>query len=181
MTPDKVVMGPDGWTNCPGCGGRLEAEFKGDRMRPVCVDCRRPVFHNPAVGVAIIVRDTDGRVLLVRRAPGVSYAGLWCIPCGYVEWEEDVRDAAARELREETGLEIAIDGIAAIHSNFHNANQHTVGIWFDGHAVGGLLSPGDDADDAVFAALDDLPGPLAFPTDELVLAGLHQNRTEHQH
>ena len=172
MSAAEVVVGPDGWNNCPGCGGRLEPRFKGDRMRPVCVDCGRPVFHNPAVGVAIIVRDDEDRILLVRRAPGVTYAGMWCIPCGYVEWEEDVRAAAIRELKEETGLEIEIDGVAAIHSNFHNANQHTVGIWFDGHVAGGTLTPGDDADAALFAPLDDLPGEMAFPTDKVVLADL---------
>ena len=35
-----------------------------------------------------------GRVLLVQRGPGHTGAGLWCLPCGYVEWGEDVREAA---------------------------------------------------------------------------------------
>jgi 8-oxo-dGTP pyrophosphatase MutT (NUDIX family) len=35
---------------------------------------------------------------------------LWCIPCGYVEYDEDVFDAAAREFKEETNLDIKING-----------------------------------------------------------------------
>jgi ADP-ribose pyrophosphatase YjhB (NUDIX family) len=119
--------------------------------------------------VAVIL--VDGRsVLLAQR--NRSYAGAWCIPCGYVEWDEDVRAAAARELAEETGLEVAVGEVVAVHSNVHDPHQHTVGVWFAGSIIGGTLRPGDDA-----AALGwfDVTGPLpelAFPTDATVLANL---------
>ena len=64
---------------------------------PHCGACGRVVFHNPAVGVAIVVLDDEGRLLLARRAR--TYAGEWCIPCGYVEWDEDVRVAASASWR----------------------------------------------------------------------------------
>jgi ADP-ribose pyrophosphatase YjhB (NUDIX family) len=84
--------------------------------------------------------------------------------------------AAVRELAEETGLVVEIDGVLAVHSNFHDANQHTVGIWFRGRAVGGTLQAADDVDQVGFHPLDELPGPLAFPTDELVVEQLRQER-----
>jgi ADP-ribose pyrophosphatase YjhB (NUDIX family) len=119
------------------------------------------------VGVAVVLVDDADRLLLARRSR--SYAGQWCIPCGYVEWDEDVRRAAAREVTEETGLQVAVGDVFAVHSNFHDANQHTVGIWFRGTVLGGKLAPADDVDQVGFYALDALPGPLAFPTDELVV------------
>jgi 8-oxo-dGTP diphosphatase len=163
--------GPPRFDHCPRCGGRLAHRPHGDRDRPVCDGCGAVTYHNPAVGVAIIVRDATGAVLLGRRAG--SYGGMWCIPCGYVEWDEDVREAAAREFHEETGLEVAVGDVVAVHSNFHNPAQHTVGIWFAGRVTGGELCAGDDLDQVGFYPPDQPPGPLAFPTDEIVLADLH--------
>jgi len=117
-----------------------------------------------------VVRDERGDVLLGRRAG--SYAGQWCIPCGYVEWDEDVRAAAAREFAEETGLHVVVGDVVAVHSNDHNPAQHTVGIWFAGTVVGGELTAGDDLDDVGFFPPLEPPGALAFPTDVLVLERL---------
>ena len=109
-------------------------------------------------------------MLLGRRARG-PYAGLWCIPCGYVEWDEDVRSAACRELREETGLAVALADVVAVHSNFHDRARQTVGVWFAGRIIGGTPLPGDDLDALAYFP-PERPPPLAFPTDALVLEGL---------
>ncbi len=164
------VAGPGGVRHCARCGGALEARPVGDRIRPVCTVCGRVTYHNPAVGVAVVLQDDEGRVLLGRRSG--SYAGQWCIPCGYVEWEEDVREAAAREFEEETGLQVVLGEVVAVHSNFHNSSQHTVGIWFRGTVLGGELCAADDLDDVGFFPPDQPPGPLAFATDEVVLRDL---------
>jgi len=159
---------------CPECGGELHH----DGARPRCA-CGFVRYRNPAVGVAVVLRDGEGRVLLGRRAKG-DYAGLWCIPCGYVEWDEDVRDAARREFLEETGLEVGLGGIVAVHSNFHNPKQHTVGIWFEGTVTGGRLHPAD-GDLTELAYFDPAaPSPLAFPTDALVLEQLAQSALARQ-
>jgi ADP-ribose pyrophosphatase YjhB (NUDIX family) len=97
-----------------------------------------------------------------------------------VEWDEDVRLAAVRELQEETGLEVELDDVLAVHSNFHDPEQHTVGIWFRGRALGGKLQPADDVDEVGFYPLDDLPGELAFPTDELVVDQLRRQLATHR-
>jgi ADP-ribose pyrophosphatase YjhB (NUDIX family) len=155
-------------TFCPDCGQRLVAD---GGKHPRCPACGFVRYRNPIVGVAVVVRDETGRVLLGRRSKG-DYAGLWCIPCGYVEWDEDVREAAGREFREETGLAVDVGDVIAVHSNFHNAKQHTVGIWFAGQVTGGSLQTADNELDALAYFGPAEPPELAFPTDALVLRQL---------
>ncbi len=69
-------------------------------------------MSKPIVGVGCLVID-DGKVLLIRRArpPG---AGMWSIPGGHIELGEDIMEAAARELKEETGLEADPIGVVNV-------------------------------------------------------------------
>jgi len=100
--------------------------------------------------------------------PASIHKRLWCIPCGYVEYDEDVYQAVIREFKEETNLDIVLEGVFTVQSNFHNPELHTVGIWFMAIVTGGELRAGDDLDQLAYCNLTD-PPPLAFPTDKIVL------------
>ena len=159
---------------CPLCGTALTTDFESKRQRQYCPECDFVHYKNPTVGVAVIVLQ-ERKLLLVRRRG--SYDGMWCIPCGHVEWDEDIRVCANRELNEETGLDIDLGPVFEVHSNFHDPERQTVGIWFVGKVAGGQLQPGSDAREAKFFQVDDLPKNMAFPTDLLICDKLERLMT----
>ena len=162
---------------CPLCGQPLKTKIINDHKRLYCVNCEKIHYRNPTAGVAVIVMQKN-RLLLIKRLG--SYEGMWCIPCGHVEWNEDIRISAKRELAEETGLILNIGPVFTAHSNFHDMEKQTVGIWFWGECAGGELKAGSDASDAQFFPIDNLPEPMAFPTDLLVCRQLKDYMKSHQ-
>ena len=146
------------------CAGELTVVERGGRPRMGCAACSYVHFRDPGVGAAVLLEDATGRVLLVKRGDGATKPGLWCVPCGFVDYGEEVRAAAAREVLEETGLVVTVDEPIFVRSNFHDPEKFTVGIWFGGKVVGGEPVAGDDAVDLGWFAPEELPA-LAFETD----------------
>jgi 8-oxo-dGTP diphosphatase len=64
----------------------------------------------PPTPIAVAVIEQGGKYLIQQRPPGVALAGLWEFPGGKIEAGESPQEAAVRECREETGLEIAVVG-----------------------------------------------------------------------
>ena len=105
---------------------------------------------------------------MVKRGPESSRPGLWSIPAGYMDYGEEVREAGARELLEETGLLVEVGHPVFVATNFHDPLKVSVCIWFAGTVVGGDQAPGSDAVDLGWFALDELPD-LAFDTDAALI------------
>jgi len=161
---------------CPACGDKMSVADEGSHPRMKCGRCGFIQYMNPAPAAGVLIREADGGVLLVQRR-FEPFKGLWVVPSGFVERGEEIRSTAVRELEEEAGLKVAIDSIHAVESCFDDPRGDTLLTVFEGHVVGGRLRAGDDAVEAAFFALDDLP-PIAFDCQKRILGRLAGRRID---
>lgn len=113
----------------------------------------------PIAGVGVIVRKDDA-VLLIRRGRPPR-AGEWGIPGGIVELGETWRDAARREVREECGIEICIEAIAAVvdlivRDDTARVQYHYALVDFAASYVSGELRASSDVSEARWVTLGEL-------------------------
>lgn len=121
------------------------------------------MFYDPKVSVISIV-PRDDKILMIRRGTDVGY-GLWGLPGGYVDRGEVVESAAAREVWEETGLEVEIGDLLGLFSEPGNPVMVAA---YAAQETGGTLEAGPEALEVGFFSVDQLP-ELAFPRDREVL------------
>ncbi len=157
------------FSHCPMCGAVLAPFDEGGRRRMKCGGCGFIQYLNPSSAVGVLILTDEGVLLVKRRFE--PYKGKWVIPSGFIEYEEDMREAAVRETLEETGLEVELTGLHAAESCFDDPRGNTILVLFNGRITGGTLEPGDDADGAAFFPLERLPD-IAFEAHRKVLSGL---------
>ncbi|MEV0285777.1 MULTISPECIES: NUDIX domain-containing protein [unclassified Kribbella] len=120
--------------------------------------------------VGALVYDDQHRLLVVRRAnePG---RGLWSVPGGRVEPGEDDPAAVAREVAEETGLTVEVgELVGEVERDGPKGTLYVIRD-YEATAVGGSLTPGDDASDARFVTRAEF---LTLPTTTLLASTLEQ-------
>jgi len=171
----KQNDGIGGINFCPGCGGRFELADSGEKMRPVCSKCGYIYYKNPYPAVSILI--TDGsNILLGKREKGSFIAGKWCLPCGYIEFNEDFLTAAKREAKEETGLEIEIDSIINVNSNFLSRGIHSLVVVLLAHTKSGLPTPGDDIGELMWHDMSEILPDMAFEADRHIIERYYKTK-----
>ncbi len=134
--------------NCPRCGAAVTE------------------YRNPAPTVDVVIYEPERGVVLIERAnPPLGFA----LPGGFVDEGESVEDAAVREMREETSLDVELTGLLGVYSRpDRDPRRHTMSTVFTGRAKdASVLAAGDDAKNAAFYPLDSLP-ELAFDHAEIL-------------
>lgn len=128
---------------CPNCGTLVEK------------------YSNPKPTADVVIFDDERGIILVRRAK--EPLGM-ALPGGFIEEGESAEHAAVREMKEETSLDVELLGVLGVYSDPpRDMRCHTLTTVFVGRALDpDQLCAGDDAADAAFYPLDDLPGPLCF-------------------
>lgn len=125
-----------------------------------CPACGKEVreYRNPFPTVDIIIELNKGIILIERKNPPYG----WALPGGFVDYGESLEDAAAREAREETSLEIQNLQLLGCYSDpKRDSRMHTISTVFVGTGIG-CPQASDDAVNLASFELDSLPEPLCF-------------------
>ncbi len=159
-----------GYKFCPLCRSDLKAETIDGHQRMACTNpaCDFVFYQNPVPAAGAVIVEDD-KILLVRRAhpPKVDW---WCIPAGFMEWNEHPSQTAVREVEEETGLKIKLGGFFEVYSGKDDPRNNAVLMLYLGEVIGGEMKASDDASEVRFFGFDELPDKIAFESHHQALA-----------
>lgn len=125
---------------CPACGASVKQ------------------YRNPVPTVDIIIEMYEGIILIERKNPPFG----WALPGGFVDYGESLEDAARREAREETTLEIEKLRLLGCYSDpARDARMHTISTVFMAQG-NGIPRAADDAANLALFTLEELPVRLCF-------------------
>lgn len=119
---------------------------------------------NPLPTVDLIIEYNKGIILIKRRNPPEG----WALPGGFVDCGESLEDAAVREAKEETGLDV--DLLRQFHTYSapdRDPRHHTIATVYIARAEGRAVA-GDDAKEIGVFSKDMLPGQIAFDHREII-------------
>lgn len=133
-------------------------------------------YEHPAVTTDCVIftyEDWKLKVLLVKRG-GEPYKGEWALPGGFLRGDETAREGALRELREETALEATAIGELGVFSKpDRDPRERVITIAFYALVKPSKVQGGDDADEAAWFPIDDLP-QLAFDHADIIHSALER-------
>jgi ADP-ribose pyrophosphatase YjhB (NUDIX family) len=159
-----------GYRFCPWCSKELVQATLDGQLRLACGDknCGFIYYQNPVPAAGAIIVENDS-ILLVKRAHPPKI-GWWCVPAGFMEWNEHPTQTAVRELREETGLDVRLKGFFEVYSGNDGPRNNAILLLYLAERIGGEMAASDDALDVRFFPFDDLPQDIAFISHRQALA-----------
>ncbi len=145
------------------------------KIKKVCLHCQQEYeeYKSPQPTVDIIIEiQNSGIVLIKRKNPPYG----WALPGGFVDYGESLEDAAVREAKEETSLDVKL--IKQLHTYsdpLRDPRFHTISTVFIAEAVGYPIGK-DDASDARIFTASTVPETLAFDHKHILADYLKLNR-----
>jgi len=141
---------------CPKCKSKITREKIENRLRDYCPSCKTIFYDNPLPVVSAVVQNKKREILLVLRDRD-PYAGQWCLPSGFVELNESVEKAIIRELKEETGIKGKVLRLLDTNSRYNEIYGDLIWVTFEVKKSSGKVIAGDDARDAKYFPINNLP------------------------
>lgn len=141
-----------------------------------------PRANSLVPSVNVVVVNDDGEILLIRRTDNDN----WAVPGGAMDLGESIRDAALREVKEETGIEIEVSGLVGIYTNPRHVIEYTsngevrqeFSVVFTARPVGGELQTSSESAEVVWVAPSVLDGYSMHPSMRQRIAHYRKDRSE---
>jgi 8-oxo-dGTP diphosphatase len=126
-------------------------------------------YRKPSLTVDIIIFNEDGRIILIKRKNN-PYKNFWAIPGGFVEYGETVENAAIRECKEETNIDVKLIDICGVYSDpTRDPRGHTVTIAYIGKGkINNMKASSDASEIGIFSYNDVIKMDLAFDHDKIL-------------
>jgi ADP-ribose pyrophosphatase YjhB (NUDIX family) len=138
---------------CPRCGNEATVTYP---RSITCPNCGYGAFYNPKPVACAITANPDGNLLLLRRGFEPN-RGRWSMPGGFVDLGESVEDAAIRETKEETNLDIGLTNLVGVYSR---STDRIVVVVYAAHTEGTPVRTEEALEVQAFQ-------PTTIPWDEL--------------
>jgi ADP-ribose pyrophosphatase YjhB (NUDIX family) len=163
-----------GYKFCPYCRAPLEQLDLDHRIRLKCSNqgCDFIYYHNPTPAAGALVLER-GKILMVKRA-APPRVGWWCLPAGFMEWDEHPSQTAVREIAEETGLRIKLESLFEVYSGTDDPRTNALLILYLASVVDGEPKAADDAMEVRFFGFEELPENIAFLSHQQALKDYRQ-------
>jgi 8-oxo-dGTP diphosphatase len=152
---------------CPRCGAEMAEKTVDHKIRKACPVCDYVFYHNPVPAAGVVI-EKDGKLLLVKRK-FEPFRGDWCLPAGFMEYDESPEQCAIRETKEELGVDVELDGLYGVYSGKDDPRTHAVLVMYWAMITSGELKPGDDADEIQYFTKNEIPSNIAFLAHQQII------------
>lgn len=145
------------FTYCPNCGGHFKKQLDNSL---ICDQCKLHYYINPKGCNAIILQNTNGEILLVKRKDNPQ-KGFYDLPGGFIDINETIEESMHREIKEELNIEVQkIKYFTSFYDRyeFGGMKAYTICAVFIGNLPDNIeITPADDAESVEFFKPEDIP------------------------
>ncbi len=145
---------------CPTCASKLVRKNIDERNLLTCLKCGFIYWSNPKP-VASVLIEKDNKILMLRRNKE-PLKGYWVLPGGFINYDETPQDAAVREAKEETNLDIDIIGLIGVYQIDNDPRGVHLDIIYYGKIIKGNICINEESSEYNLFSFEDLPELTAY-------------------
>ena len=151
---------------CPNCKTELERKVIDGIDRLACSSCDFILWSNPKPTTTILIVDGESKILMTQRTRE-PFKGWWCLPGGFIEYEESPEEAVKREGKEEVGLDVQNPKLVGVYQIDNDPRGMHIDIIYSAK-LNGTVNANQEISEHKLFGKDKLPEKIAFKHREAI-------------